>query len=298
MVFQKAISRLRNLASIKAKNASKKGDISTETQTARGEHEEMQFNVDAGRATEQQANSSKQRRSKKRTFPEFEEEIEPEDALNLMFDYFDKKFEGMQAQINKNMEPPAKKFKKPDGHDIKGKGNKDQFDFNTEISFAIQECQDQISRGNIEDLSANLTSFATKLKKRNKLIKLADRSPVGWSIVQEYEQDPMASDSDDAQKIRQAEQRAIRKRKAKTPSSFTQSSSSTISKAPSFQFRNISFQNGYSLPIPLQKQNLNTIQITPSTIPSTTHLTIPSDSPERPKVQTPAWVVESKAIGE
>ena len=107
-------------------------------------------------------------------FPESEEEIEPEDALNLMYDYFDKKFEGMQAQINKNMEPPAKKFKKPDGLDIKGKGNKDQFDFNTEISFAIQECQDQISRDNIEDLSANLTSIATKPKKRNKLIKLAD----------------------------------------------------------------------------------------------------------------------------
>ena len=52
MVFQKAISRLRNLASRKAKNASKKGDITTETQTTRGEHEEIQFNVDAERATE------------------------------------------------------------------------------------------------------------------------------------------------------------------------------------------------------------------------------------------------------
>ena len=91
----------------------------------------------------------------------------------------------MQAQINKNMEPRAKKYK-PDGHDIKGKGNKDQFDFNTEISFAIQECQQQISRGNIEDLSANLTSIATKLKERNKLIKLTGRSPGGRSIMQEY----------------------------------------------------------------------------------------------------------------
>ena len=43
MVFQKAISRLRNLASRKAKNASKKGDILTETQTARGGHEEIQL---------------------------------------------------------------------------------------------------------------------------------------------------------------------------------------------------------------------------------------------------------------
>ena len=40
------------------------------------------------------------------------------------------------------------------------------------------------------------------------------------------------------------------KRKVKTPTSFTQSSSSMISKAPSFQFWDASFQNGYTPPIP------------------------------------------------
>ena len=39
------------------------------------------------------------------------------------------------------------------------------------------------------------------------------------------------------------------------------------------------------------------MQTTPSPIPSTTPLTIPSDLPERPKVQT-AWVAESKTTGE
>ena len=61
---------------------------------------------------------------------------------------------------------------------------------------------------------------------------------------------PMTSESYDAQKIRQAEQRTIRKRKVKTSASFTQSSSSTISKASSSHFRNASFQNGHSPPIP------------------------------------------------
>ena len=116
--------------------------------------------------------------------------------------------------------------------------------------------------------------------------------------MQEYGQDPMTSDSDDAQKIRQAEQSAIRKRKVKTPASFTLLSSFTISKASSSQFWNASFQNGYSPPIPTKKVNLNTVQSTPSIIPSTTPLTIPSDSPERPKVQTPARTAESKATGE
>ena len=167
-----------------------------------------------------------------------------------MFDYFDKKFEGMQAQINKNVKPPVKKYKKTDGQNTKAKGNKDQLDFNTEISFAKQECQHQISRSIIEP--ASLTSVAANLKKIIKLIKLADRSPVGESIVQEYKPNRMASDSDDAQKIRQAEKIAIRKRKVKTYASFTQLSSSTISKALSFQFQNTSFQNVYSLPIPIK----------------------------------------------
>ena len=214
-----------------------------------------------------------------------------------MFNDFDKKFEGMQAQINKNMEPPAKKYKKPDSHDIKGKGNKDQFDFKTEISFVMRECQHQISKGNIEDLSANLTLIATKLKKRNKLIKLAGRSPVGWSIVQEYEQDPMASDSDDAQKIRQAEQRAIRKRKVKTPASFTQSSSSTISKAPSFQFRNASFQNGYSPPIPT-KTKFEYNSSNPFNNPFSNPFNNPFRFTRTPKSTDTCRAVESKAIGE
>ena len=40
------------------------------------------------------------------------------------------------------------------------------------------------------------------------------------------------------------------------------------------------------------------MQTTRSTIYSITPSTIPSDSPERPKVQTPAWVAENKATGE
>ena len=68
MVFQKAITCLQSLASTKAKNALKKGDISTETQTASEKYERIQFNLDAERATGQQVKSSKQRQSKKTFF--------------------------------------------------------------------------------------------------------------------------------------------------------------------------------------------------------------------------------------
>ena len=48
----------------------------------------------------------------------------------------------------------------------------------------------------------------------------------------------------------------------------------------------------------LQRQNLNTMQKTRSTIHSTTSSAIPSYLPKRPKVQTPAWVAENKTTVE
>ena len=38
------------------------------------------------------------------------------------------------------------------------------------------------------------------MKKRNKFIRLADRSTGGWMTVQEYVPDELASDSDDSKK--------------------------------------------------------------------------------------------------
>ena len=60
-----------------------------------------------------------------------------------------------------------------------------------------------------------------KLKRRKKLIKMADRSVLGWDTVAEYETDPIASNSDDGKKIRQAEHRVLTKRKTKTSNKLT-----------------------------------------------------------------------------
>ena len=60
------------------------------------------------------------------------------------------------------------------------------------------------------------------LERRQKLIKLADRSEYGWRTVEEYEEDDLAKDSDDEKRIAKAEYRAEKKQKrasAKTASS-------------------------------------------------------------------------------
>ena len=53
----------------------------------------------------------------------------------------------------------------------------------------------------IEYLKELLQESDSKLKQRNKLIKIADSSEVRWETVRRYEANPLASDSEDENKI-------------------------------------------------------------------------------------------------
>ena len=52
---------------------------------------------------------------------------------------------------------------------------------------------------------------------RQKHIKIADRSELGWAVVSAYEEDELASDSDDEKRIYRAEREAERVAKRKRP---------------------------------------------------------------------------------
>ena len=79
----------------------------------------------------------------------------------------------------------------------------------------VKNCSSALNNDDISEAKNLFYDLPAKLKRRNKLIQMADRSVLGWDTVAEYEADPIASDLDNGKKIRQAENRALTKRKSK-----------------------------------------------------------------------------------
>ena len=128
------------------------------------------------------------------------------DPFELMINYFDKRFEGIEKKLQ---HPSNKNPKIEDTFKFKHKGNRIQFEFEQKILQMVENLSSALNNDDISeanDLCGNLT---VNLKRRNKLIKMADRSVLGWDTVAEYEADPIA------QRLRQwKEDQASRKQSA------------------------------------------------------------------------------------
>ena len=72
------------------------------------------------------------------------------------------------------------------------------------------------SQEGISKAKEKLAEGMSLLNYRQKIIKIADSSDLGWRVVQEYEANPLADDSEDERKLFKAESRAERKVKAET----------------------------------------------------------------------------------
>ena len=148
--------------------------------------------------------------------------------------YFDQKFSHLKRELSddqlKSSSSLVKKLKTETSLSFKFSGNKKQFEFNTEtlehlthqsLSF-VDSLKSPVDLENSEihqvsalilKLDDSLNVAAKAIKRRNKLIGIADKSEAGWAAVGEYISDEVASGSEDEKKIRAAEQRAFRKKK-------------------------------------------------------------------------------------
>jgi len=82
---------------------------------------------------------------------------------------------------------------------------------NSHLSNILSQIEDSVQKPS--EVRKLVAEGQHLIKKRHKLIKIADRNKDGWFVVQEYESDDLASDSGDEKKLRKAKVAAERKRK-------------------------------------------------------------------------------------
>ena len=124
--------------------------------------------------------------------------------------------ESSSQEVVKKLNRRAYQFQK--------KGNEAQFNFNSSVDDHISAAKKELKkltptgeqdRAIIQNVTNHLDEGTKLIEVRQKHIRLADRSELGWAVVTAYENDELASDSDDEKRIYRAEREAERMQKRK-----------------------------------------------------------------------------------
>ena len=166
-----------------------------------------------------------------------------EETLNLVArlldSRLDKKFSEFQRGLEQKELATDSQIKKlkteaKAANSFQFKGNKLQFEFNSSLLDSINSASASLLEGNLTRVNQELENAKTLLSKRNKAIRFADKSPAGWTAVEEYESDELADDSEDEKKLRSAERRALSKLRARKQNRGTSQIRSKFSQEPSY----------------------------------------------------------------
>ena len=104
-------------------------------------------------------------------------------------------------------------------YQFKKKAHKIQFNLNSEIEESIGAAKKELAKVKATDEQDKeaikkaeilLDEGLKSLEKRQKHIKVADRSEFSWATVEHYESHPLAADSDDEKRLEKAEKEAER----------------------------------------------------------------------------------------
>jgi hypothetical protein len=113
-----------------------------------------------------------------------------------------------------------KKLKYADIPSFKTKSNEDQFKSTNAVMMCLDDATDFLSKKDLDKTKEAIDKGRVLLTERQKLIKLADKSPFGWKTVLEYKQHDLAADEEDEKKIYRAEARAAREVKKFSSTQF------------------------------------------------------------------------------
>ena len=129
-------------------------------------------------------------------------------------------FSMFKDYLEKNMEVKTKQIEQKSKIEkevvqLKYKGNKKQFELNAELDSIIESIETESERGepNLPLIKKYSQEARELIRKRQKLIKIADQSKDDWQVVAEYESDELASDSEDEKRLKKARDKASRKKR-------------------------------------------------------------------------------------
>ena len=148
----------------------------------------------------------------------------PVEFQNNLQAFLEQKFDDLEGKRKKDKEEFQSNIlklkntnNKSSAPTFKYKSNKLQYEFLHDLLDDIENAKDLVEAGSKKRLNKVLDDIVSSINKRQKIIRLADRSAAGWDTVNEYLPDELASDSEDDKKLRQAENRALSKRTKKFP---------------------------------------------------------------------------------
>ena len=98
------------------------------------------------------------------------------DPFELMMNYFDKRFEGIEKKLQ---QPSNKNAKIEDTFKLKHKGNRIQLEFNQKVFKIVENLSSALNNDDTSEANGLCDDLTEKPKRRNKLIKMADRSILG-----------------------------------------------------------------------------------------------------------------------
>ena len=128
---------------------------------------------------------------------------------------------------------------------LKHEGNKIQYSFNLERLEKLSHIENSIKLNKLNAVYDILTEEQTILRKRNKILKIADRH--GWDTGKDYLDSPSADDKEDASDLRGAISRANRKRSTPKPYNRPDNQYGSVNRGSgSAKFNPRSFFRGFS----------------------------------------------------
>ena len=142
-------------------------------------------------------------------------------AIRGSQDRLDEKLADFRAEIRHSQEEAAAKAIQRSRHEkpytFRKKGHEEQYRFNSRLAETISEGQTELASAGtstgtaVERAQKALEKGLELIRERQKLIRIADRSDLGWGVVAEYTADELAEDSEDEKRLEKAEKAAERK---------------------------------------------------------------------------------------